>query len=252
MPTTIVAGNWKMNTTLEEAKRLASAMKGRLDAVRGVEKVVCPPFVSLAAVGDALRGSSVKVGAQNLYPEEKGAFTGEVSPTMLKPLCEYVILGHSERRQLLGETDDFVNRKVVAALQAGLKPILCVGEQLADRDAGNAEAVVEKQLRGSLREVKFSTALVAAYEPVWAIGTGRAATPDVAQDMMSHIRQVLASVFGKRAAAGVPLLYGGSVNPGNVSDFMKQKDINGALVGGASLDASSFSEIAEKAAQAKS
>ncbi|MCI0440225.1 MAG: triose-phosphate isomerase [Chloroflexi bacterium] len=252
MPTTIVAGNWKMNTTLDEAKRLVSAMKSRLDAVRGVEKVVCPPFVSLAAVSEALRGSSVKVGAQNLYPEEKGAFTGEISPAMLKPLCDYVILGHSERRQLLGETDDFVNRKVVAALQAGLRPILCVGEQLPDREAGNAEAVVEKQLRGSLREVKFSTALAVAYEPVWAIGTGRAATPDVAQGMMAHMRGVLASVFGKSEAAGVSLLYGGSVNPANVSDFMRQQDINGALVGGASLDANSFSEIAEKAAQAKS
>ena len=239
-----------MNTTVDEARELATDMKPRLDFVEGARKVICPPFVSLAAVGEALHGSSVALGAQNMHPEEKGAYTGEVSPAMLAGLCRFVILGHSERRQHFGETDEFVNRKVKAALGVGLTPILCVGEQLRDREEDRAEEVVEAQLRGCLDGVEPVRDVAVAYEPVWAIGTGLAATPDIAQSMMAHVRGVLASLYGADSEADVPLLYGGSVTPANVSDFMREQDVNGALVGGASLSADSFVEIVQKAAQA--
>lgn len=254
----VIVGNWKMNTTIQEAKALVTTMKPRLEAISGVQKVVCPPFVSLAAVGEVLRGSSIGLGAQNMHHEEKGAFTGEVSPTMLAGLCQYVILGHSERRQLFGEADDFINKKVKAALKAGLRPILCVGERLPEREEGRAEEVVDGQLRGCLmgenrlQDVAIGAlGVVIAYEPVWAIGTGRAATPDIAQSMMARIRRTLSSLWGQEAANETSLLYGGSVNPGNITDFMRQNDINGALVGGASLQADSFVEIVKKAAEAK-
>ena len=252
MPTSIIAGNWKMNTTLQEAKALVAAMKPRLEAVGGVQKVLCPPFVSLAAVAEMLRGSSIRVGAQNMHHEDKGAYTGEVSPLMLADLCQFVILGHSERRHILGETDEFVNQKMKRAHKAGLRPILCVGEQLHEREQGRAEAVVEAQLQDSLAGIESSDDLVVAYEPVWAIGTGRAATPDVAKSMTAHVRNVLASLYGADGASEVPLLYGGSVSPDNISKFMRGPDINGALVGGASLDADSFVEIVQKASQVAS
>ena len=213
MPTPIVAGNWKMNTTIEEAADLASAMVDCLDAVAGIEKVICPPFVSLAAVAEVLQSSTVALGAQSMYHEAEGAFTGEVSPTMLAPVCRFVILGHSERRQLFGETDDLVSLKVQAARRFGLRPIVCVGEHLKEREAGRAEQVVEDQIRASLRGVTDSAGLVLAYEPVWAIGTGMAATPEIAGAMMSRIRAVLTSLYGAARASDVPLLYGGSVNP---------------------------------------
>ena len=250
MPTTIIAGNWKMNTNLQDAKTLVAGMKTRLEAIGGIETVVCPPFISLAAIGEMLQGSSIGLGAQNMHPEEQGAYTGEISPGMLASLCQFVILGHSERRQLFGETDDFINQKVKAAFKVGLRPIFCVGEQLQDREDGKAEAVVETQLRGGLSGIDSPGSLVVAYEPVWAIGTGKAATPDVAQDMMAHVRSVLASLYGADAS-DISLLYGGSVNPGNAAEYMREQDINGALVGGAALNADSFVEIAEKAAEAK-
>lgn len=254
MPISIIAGNWKMNTSVAEALKLVSDMKGPLDATEGVQKVVCPPYISLMAVSEALRASSVRVGAQNLHPADNGAFTGEVSPGMLSGLCDYVILGHSERRQIFSETDGFVNDKVKAALKVGLKPILCVGEQLDDREQGRAESFVESQIRGSLAGLDSPDAetLVVAYEPVWAIGTGRAASPEIAQEMMAHVRSVLASVFGDGVAAEIPLLYGGSVNPDNIADYMHEKDINGALVGGASLNADSFVQIVQRTASAVS
>jgi triosephosphate isomerase len=251
MTISIVAGNWKMNTTLREATSLVSEMKPRLDDAQGVRKVVCPPFVSLASVADLLRGSTISVGAQNMHHEDSGAYTGEVSPLMAAELCEYVVLGHSERRQHFGETDESVNLKVKAANRVGLKPILCVGERLDERDEGRAEALVERQLRGGLEGEDSVSGLVVAYEPVWAIGTGRAATPDVAQDMMAHIRSVLTSLYGGSTASDVPLLYGGSVNAANATDYMKESDIDGALVGGASLDADSFVEIVRAAAEAR-
>ena len=250
MPTPIVAGNWKMNTTIEEATGLASAMVDGLDAVEGIEKVVCPPFVSLAAVAEALLGSTVSLGAQNMSHEDEGAFTGEVSPAMLAPVCRFVVLGHSERRQLFGETDGLVSLKVQAARRFGLRPVVCVGEQSHEREAGRAEQVVEDQVRDSLRGVADSEGLVVAYEPVWAIGTGMAATPEIAGGMMSRIRAVLAALYGAERASDVPLLYGGSVNPGNAESFMEQADVNGALVGGASLDPESFVSIARSVARA--
>ena len=246
MPTPIVAGNWKMNTTLDEALALVSQMREDLDAVAGVEKVVCPPFVSLAVVKGILKGTSIGLGAQNMHHEEKGAFTGEVSPAMLAELCRYVILGHSERRQHFGETDETVNRKVVAALKAGLRPILCVGERLEQREAGTAEQVVVRQLQGALEGVASADALVVAYEPVWAIGTGVAATAQDAEAMMGAIRRTLSELYGEAAAREVPLLYGGSVTADNVAEYAGQPNVDGALVGGASLNAASFVEIARR------
>ena len=248
MPTPIVAGNWKMNTTIEEADDLASAMVDGLDAIEAIEKVVCPPFVSLAAVAEVLQGSTVALGGQNMYHEAQGAFTGEVSPAMLASICRFVVLGHSERRQLFGETDALVSLKVQAARRVDLRPIVCVGEHLNEREAGRAEQVVEDQVQASLRGVADSEGLVVAYEPVWAIGTGMAATPEIAGGMMSHIRAVLAAQYGAERASDVPLLYGGSVNPGNAESFMEQADVNGALVGGASLDPASFVSIARSVA----
>ena len=246
----LIAGNWKMNTTLGEARELVAGMADGLDAVEEIGKVVCPPFLSLAMVAEMLKGSSVRLGAQNMHDERKGAYTGEISPVMLVELCRYVILGHSERRQLLGEADAFINRKVRAALEVGLIPILCVGEGLEDREQGRADEVVEAQLRGCLADVDAGGELVVAYEPVWAIGTGRAATPEVAQATMAQIRAVLSSIHSRQAAEKTPLLYGGSVNPDNVADFVREPDVDGALVGGASLNAESFVAIARAVAEA--
>ena len=251
MAVPLIAGNWKMNTTIQEAVALAEGIKAGLEAVNGIQKAVCPPFVSLAAVAEVLRGTSVRVGAQNMYHAEKGAYTGEVSPSMLKDICQLVIIGHSERRSLFGETNEMINRKLMAADAVGLRPILCVGEQLDEREQGRAEAVVEGQLRGGLVGLSSAEDLVVAYEPVWAIGTGRAATPDIAQEMMGRMRTVLASLFDKKAAFNVPLLYGGSVTADNVAEFMREKDVDGALVGGASLDAGSFVELVRLGAEAK-
>ena len=245
MPTPIVAGNWKMNTVVPEAIVLAAQMRDALDAVGGVEKVVCPPFVSLMAVQGLLDGTSIKLGAQNMHHAEKGAFTGEVSPVMLAGLCQYVILGHSERRQLFGETDEQINMKVQAALEASLRPILCVGERLDEREGGRAEEVVTRQLRGGLEGVASASYLAVAYEPVWAIGTGVAATGEIAEAMMTTIRGALAGLYGEGLTGNVPLLYGGSVTPDNVAEFASQPNINGALVGGASLNAESFVAIAK-------
>ena len=249
MGISIIAGNWKMNTTLREAETLAASVKQRIDSIEGIQTVVCPPFVSLAAVGWALRGSRISVGAQNLYHEVQGAYTGEVSPTMLADLCQFVIVGHSERRRLFGESDELINKKVRAALSVGLRPILCVGEQLEEREQGRDKDVVERQLSSCLRGVDSVPELVVAYEPVWAIGTGRAATPDVAQAMMAHIRAVIGSLYGEDASTSLSLLYGGSVGPSNILEFMQESEINGALVGGASLDADSFAEIVRRAAE---
>jgi len=244
MPTPIVAGNWKMNTTLTEAIALASEMRDALDTIGEVEKVLCPPFLSLKAVKDAMEGTSIRIGAQNMHHEEKGAYTGEVSPGMLAELCQYVILGHSERRQYFWETDEAINRKVRAALAAGLKPILCVGEGLEEREEGLAKSVVTAQLRGALNRVSSSDALAVAYEPIWAIGTGKAATGEAAEEMMSTIRDTLIELYGDASAMEVPLLYGGSVTPDNVAEYASQPNVNGSLVGGASLDAVRFAGIA--------
>ena len=250
MTSTIVAGNWKMNMTPAEARGLVAAMIPGLERVGGVASVVCPPFVALEAVYGLLSGTPVALGAQDLHHEDAGAFTGEVSGPMLKGLCDYVIVGHSERRSIFGETDKLVGRKVEAARRAGLRPILCVGERLQEREDGSAEAVVERQLRRALADAGSIEGLIVAYEPVWAIGTGRAATPDDAQSMMAHVRRVVASVFDAASADGVPLLYGGSVTAENVAGFVLQADVNGALVGGASLSAEGFVQLVRNAAEA--
>ena len=251
MPRSIVAGNWKMNTTLETAARLAAGVAAGAGSMGGVELILCPPFVSLAAVRDAVAGSRVEVGAQNMHHEGSGAFTGEVSAEMLAGLCQYVILGHSERRQLFGETDESVNLKVRAALLAGLRPIVCVGETLEQRESGDAADVVEGQVLAGLADVTDITDLVVAYEPVWAIGTGRAATPEIAQEIMGGaILDALRDLFGD-AGEEVPLLYGGSVNSGNAGAFAEQANIHGGLVGGASLQADQFLEVAAAVGTAK-
>src|SRR5919199_584579 len=201
--TPIVAGNWKMNTTLAEGLALVDAMLPGLQSLGGVERVVCPPFVSIAAVADRLRGTDIGVGAQNMYFEPKGAYTGEVAPSMLQGLARYVILGHSERRQLFSETDALVNLKVRAALAAGLVPILCVGETLQQNEAGETESVVSGQLRAALSDVSDVSSLVVAYEPIWAIGTGRAATAEGANATIGLIRRTLAELYSPEAADGV-------------------------------------------------
>ena len=250
MPDLIVAGNWKMNTTVAEATVLAASVRDGDSAVPGVELVLCPPFVSLAAVSETVKGSAVKVGAQNMHFQESGAYTGEVSPGMLQGLCDYVILGHSERRQMFAETDESVNSKIKAAQAAGLKPILCVGETLQEREAGKASDVISGQIRAGLEGNGNTTGLVVAYEPIWAIGTGESATPAIAAEIMgSAIRETLRVMFGT-VADEVSILYGGSVNPGNVASFMCQDPIHGALVGGASLQADQFVEIVKLAAAA--
>ena len=246
----LIAGNWKMNTSKKEAEELVGRMKPGLESVGGLQTVLCPPFVSLAAISDMLRGSSLAVGAQNMYHESSGAFTGEIAPTMLADLCSFVILGHSERRYIFGETDDAVGKKVEAAIGVGLVPIMCVGERLEEREGGTAEAVVERHTAQGLSRIDTAGELVLAYEPVWAIGTGKAATADDAQSMMAHIRRILAAKYGQSAAADVSLLYGGSVTADNVADFVGQQDVDGALVGGASLDADGFVGLVRNAASA--
>ncbi len=250
MATPIIAGNWKMNTTINEAKKLVAGMKPGLEAIEGVQKVVCPPFTALAAVREQLQGSSIALGAQNMHFEGSGAYTGEVSPTMLVDLCQFVITGHSERRHKLGESDVVVGKKVAAARDVGLRPILCVGETLKERDDGDADGVVERQVSLGLAEVSALDGLLVAYEPVWAIGTGAAATPKDAQAMMGHIRETLAALYGSSAASEVPLLYGGSVTADNVASFAFQEDIDGALVGGASLSPETFVRLVRNAAEA--
>ena len=246
----LIAGNWKMNTSKQEAEELVGRMKPALESVSGLQTVLCPPFVSLASISDMLRGSSVAVGAQNMHHESSGAFTGEIAPTMLVDLCRFVILGHSERRYIFGETDDAVSKKVEAAIGVGLVPIMCVGERLEEREGGTAEAVVERQTVQGLSRIDTAGELVVAYEPVWAIGTGKAATADDAQSMMAHIRRTLATKYGESAAGEVSLLYGGSVTADNVAEFVGQQDVDGALVGGASLDADGFVGLVRNAASA--
>ena len=255
MTISMIVGNWKMNTTLAESETLAANIAERVNNVIsannniGVEVVVCPPFISLSAVRIALQNSNIYIGAQNLHHAAAGAYTGEVSAGMLIDICKYVIVGHSERRSMFGETDKAVNLKAKAALETGITPILCVGEILEERESGNAKSIVERQVRAGLDGVDVS-GVVIAYEPVWAIGTGKSASPDIAQSMMAHIRQTLVALGGADTAGTVPLLYGGSVNAANIAGYIAQPEINGALVGGASLDAESFMDIVSVASMA--
>jgi triosephosphate isomerase (TIM) len=242
----VIAGNWKMNKTIEEAISLVRELKSAVSGVRDVEVIVGPPFTALHAVQMELKGSSIRLAAQNLYWEEKGAFTGEVSPLMVREAgCEYVIIGHSERRQLFGETDESVNRRIKAALGQGLKPIFCVGETLKEREEGRTVGVVEGQLEGGLKGIgdKEILTIVVAYEPVWAIGTGKTATPQQAQEVHRFIREKLGSLYLEGIAEEIRIQYGGSVTPENIKGLMDQQDIDGALVGGASLKSETFSRI---------
>ena len=239
----MIAGNWKMNTTVSEAVELVRAMQDELDKIADVDKVICPPFVSLAAVSELIKGSSIKLGAQDLFFAEKGAYTGEISPLMVADLCEFIIIGHSERRQYFNETGEIVNKKIVAALKVGLKPILCIGERLEENEAGRTEEVVTGQLGSSLEGIDYINGLIIAYEPVWAIGTGRAATGEQANETISLIRRNIAKLYSDGIAQNMRILYGGSVTAANATEFMKQPEIDGALVGGASLKATEFLSI---------
>jgi len=242
----LIAGNWKMNTTVPEAVALVTEIGDTIRGVYNTEILVCPPFVSLAAVKEALEGSRIMLGAQNLHYEEKGAFTGEVSPLMLAGLCRFVIIGHSERRQYFGDTDEVVNRKLAAVLKVGLTPIVCVGEQLAENEAGRTEEVIIRQIEAALAGISVSSDLVIAYEPVWAIGTGKTASGRTANETAGLVRRTIASLAGSEVADGVRILYGGSVTAANVAEFMEQAEISGALIGGASLKAAEFASIAKQ------
>ncbi len=247
-----VAGNWKMYKTSAEARVLLTDLLPGLSAIQGVEIVLCPPFISILPVASLLVGTSIGVGAQNMHWEASGAYTGEVAPPMLAEFCKYVILGHSERRAYFGETDENVNRKVKAALAHGLLPIMCVGETLAENEAGLTQDVVTRQVKLGLDGVSDASiaSLVIAYEPVWAIGTGRAATAADANGVIAGIiRSWLAGHTGDESAQAVRILYGGSVKASNASEFFNYPDIDGALVGGASLKAAEFISIASAAAR---
>ncbi len=250
MRTKFVAGNWKMYTTAAAARQLAMQVVQGVGLDRRAAVAVCPPFPYLSLVGEILRGSPVALGAQNLYPEKEGAFTGEVSPTMLLDVgCRYVILGHSERRHKLGETNAFINRKVQAALAAGLNVILCVGETLEEREANRTEAILDDQLTGGLAGVAAAAMdrMVLAYEPVWAIGTGRNATPEQAQAAHAFLRRRTAELYTPAVAEALRIQYGGSVKPDNAASLLGQPDVDGALVGGASLQADQFLAIVRAA-----
>jgi triosephosphate isomerase len=245
-----VAGNWKMFTTKATARQLATAVVRGLGDEKRVTVAVCPPAPYLSLVAEILKGSPVALGAQNCYFEKEGAFTGEVSPTMLVDVgCRYVILGHSERRHKLDESDAFINRKVYAALAAGLEVILCLGETLEERQANRTESVLENQLNGSLAGLDAAALgrVVLAYEPVWAIGTGQIATPEQAQQAHAFIRGQIRRRFGEETAAALPILYGGSAKPDNVAALLHQADVDGGLVGGASLIADQFLAIVRTA-----
>lgn len=243
----LIAGNWKMYKTIAEALEFAQAFRPLVVASTHCEIVIAPPFTAIKSVAARLDGSNIDIAAQDVAAEPgPGAFTGEVSASMIKDAgARWAIIGHSERRQFYGETDDSVNAKIRATIGAGLAPILCVGERLEDRDAGRANQVVEAQLSGGMRNLTASEAsrIILAYEPVWAIGTGRTATPETAQQMHAFIRSVIRMMFGEGVADGTRVLYGGSVKPDNIGSLMSQLDIDGALVGGASLEAESFAGI---------
>jgi triosephosphate isomerase len=249
----LIAGNWKMNKTSADAVSLARDLVAAVGAQSDVEVVICPPFTSLEGVAKAVDGSLIKLGAQNMHFEASGAFTGEVSAPMLRALfATHVILGHSERRSLFAETDAFVNKKVLAAFKNQLRPILCVGETLAERESGSTLRVVQTQVERGLEGVsnEMAATLVVAYEPVWAIGTGKVATTEQAQEVHAFIRGLLTRLHGDGVAQRVRILYGGSMKPANAPELLAQKDIDGGLIGGASLEARSFVELVKAAASA--
>jgi triosephosphate isomerase len=250
----LIAGNWKMNKTSADASTLVQEIVAEVGRVTDVDILVCPPFTSLESAGKLLEGSNVKLGAQNMHHEASGAYTGEISASMLRStFATYVILGHSERRTYFAENDKFINQKVLAALKNQLKPVLCVGETLAERESGATLKVVQTQLEGALEGVskEQATSVVVAYEPVWAIGTGKVATTEQAQEVHAFIRSLLVKLFGDAIAQKVRILYGGSMKPSNAPELLAQKDIDGGLIGGASLESRSFVELVKAAAAVK-
>ena len=251
MRTPIIAGNWKMHKTIAEAVQLAQAVCAGVADIRGVDVVLCPPFTALSAVKNVIEGTEVGLGAQNMHWETRGAFTGEVSPLMLAGLCDYVIIGHSERRQLFGETDESVNKKIKGALAHRLTPIVCVGENLQQNEAGETAAFVGGQVKAAFEGISPEQAatMIVAYEPIWAIGTGKNADPATANSIIGlSIRGALAQLYGEDVAQQIRVQYGGSVKPDNIANFMAQPDIDGALVGGASLAVESFLPLVKAAA----
>jgi len=243
---TVIAGNWKMFKTQSEAVELVKALQAEVEGYDEVEVVICPAFTSLAKVNQLLQGSTIQLGAQDVYWEDEGAYTGQISVSMLQDCgCRYVIIGHSERRQYFNETDESVNRKLKKILETSLIPILCIGETLEEREAERVADVVLGQLKHAVEGLTENdvSRIIVAYEPVWAIGTGRTATPEVAEEVHHMIRQWLAKTFSEGLSSDIPILYGGSVKPGNVVELMAQPDLDGALVGGASLDAQTFAKI---------
>jgi len=252
MRTPFVAGNWKMNKTVAEARDLVSIMGKELKSIANVDKVLCPPFMSLVAVANLIAGTDLGLGAQNMHWEDKGAFTGEIAPVMVKEFCKYVILGHSERRTYFGETDETVNKKVLAAQKHGLTPIVCVGETLAQYEAGQTAQVVRRQTTEALKglDAAFARQVVVAYEPVWAIGTGKASSSENAENVQRDVvRAALKDLFGSETAEAIRILYGGSVTAANAAEYFAQPDIDGALIGGASLKTEEFIAIARAAAK---
>ncbi len=242
----IIAGNWKLNKTIKESVELVTLLKRNIRDASSVDVVVCPPFTALSDLSEILMDTDIRLGAQDIYWEEKGAFTGEVSATLIKDAgASYVIIGHSERRQFFHETHETVNRKTKAALKCGLTPIVCVGETLAQREKGQTLTVLEEQLKGAFMEMTLQeiSTVVLAYEPVWAIGTGKVATPAQAQEAHAFIRAWVKKCFDQETASKIRIQYGGSVKPDNIAELMREEDIDGALVGGASLEAQSFTDI---------
>jgi triosephosphate isomerase len=248
----LIAGNWKMNTNITESVRLVQTMLSSLDRIPVVEKVICPPFVSLSEISALIKDTTVKLGAQNMYFRDKGAYTGEISRLMLVDLCSYVILGHSERRQYFFETDEIINEKVKVAFEIGLIPILCIGESLADNEANRTEEIITTQIRHGLAGTNSSKELVIAYEPIWAIGTGRSATGEQANTTIAVIRDTVATIWSGSVAKEVRILYGGSVTAANIAEFVAEPEIDGALVGGASLKSEEFVGIVNQTASIKS
>lgn len=248
----LIAGNWKMNKTASEARDLASELVHEIGSQAEVSVAICPPFTAIASLGATLEGSTIALGAQNMHPEASGAYTGEVSASMLRELfVKYVILGHSERRQYFDETNEFINAKLHTALKASLRPILCVGESETEREAGKTLEVIKKQIAEGLLGVALQQAdkVVIAYEPIWAIGTGKTATPEMAQEVHGYIRGLLAELFSENASRKMSILYGGSMNSKNAKELLSQKDIDGGLIGGASLKAKDFSTIVKMAVE---
>lgn len=243
-----IVGNWKMNKTPLEARELALEIKSSAGEDTDLTVVLCPPFTALDSVARVLENSNLELGAQNMHPRPEGAFTGEISAEMLRNLfCNYVILGHSERRTLFNENNDYINEKVHAALANNLKPIVCVGESLSEREEGKTLPIVKEQIKKALKGISIDRgySLIIAYEPVWAIGSGKIATPEMAQEVHGELRKILITQLGVTIASKIRILYGGSMNPGNASDLFKQKDIDGGLIGGASLEAKSFIQLIE-------